>query len=169
MSGWTDVIKTVAPTLATALGGPFAGIATKWLAGKVIGDESASEEDVERWVMSANPTQLLELKKADQAFALEMERAGIDLERIAAEDRSSARGMAIATGFGPQIILSVAYTGAYAMVLYLFMSGQVHVSDSHLGLFNTILGILTVAQTQILNFWFGSSAGSKRKTEAMAK
>ncbi|MFT6220702.1 MAG: hypothetical protein ACJA0C_000099 [Candidatus Endobugula sp.] len=33
--------------------------------------------------------------------------------------------------------------------------------------FTTILGVLTAAIPQILGFWFGSSLGSKQKTESM--
>ena len=35
------------------------------------------------------------------------------------------------------------------------------------GVFATILGVLTAAIPQILNFWFGSSVGSKEKTSGM--
>ena len=35
MSGITDILKSVAPALATALGGPLAGMAATFLAGKL--------------------------------------------------------------------------------------------------------------------------------------
>jgi hypothetical protein len=33
--------------------------------------------------------------------------------------------------------------------------------------FNMVLGVLTAGQVQIMNFWFGSSSGSKDKTSKL--
>jgi len=35
-------------------------------------------------------------------------------------------------------------------------------------MFGGLLGVLSTAQIQIMNFWFGSSSGSKQKTAVMA-
>ena len=95
-----DILKTfgpligsVAPTIATALGGPVAGMAVKAISGALFGHDSATEEEI-RTVL-ANPTgdQLAALKKIDADFAVQMKALDIDLERIAAGDRDSARDM----------------------------------------------------------------------------
>jgi hypothetical protein len=48
------------------------------------------------------------------------------------------------------------------------MSGSIEVGESYQSMFNGLLGVLSAAQIQVVNFWFGSSAGSKAKTDQMA-
>ena len=42
---WKDVIGAVAPTIATALGGPLAGAAVKTLSNVLLGHEKGTESD----------------------------------------------------------------------------------------------------------------------------
>jgi hypothetical protein len=54
----------------------------------------------------------------------------------------------------------------YFWLLAELLSGHIQVAEDVRGLVNTLLGVMTAAQIQIMNFWFGSSAGSKAKTDA---
>lgn len=160
MKDWIKTLATVAPGIATALGGPLAGVAVK-MAADALGVEGA-ESSIEEMVLSGNPDALLKLKTAETNFKLEMRRLDIDIQKINGEDRASARLMA-KNNMVPQVIISCVYTTGYIIVLWQFMTGQIVIpADSEL-LFGSILGVLTTAQTQILNFWFGSSHGSKSK------
>ena len=159
------LLKTVAPTLGTALGGPMGGVAMKFLADKFTGGDTGKVED---YLLSASPEQLAQLKLAEIDFARQMRKLDIDLEQIASSDRASAREMATAKGFTPQIIMSCAYSLGYFAVLWAFMGGYLEVQQAHTSMFNGLLGVLSAAQIQIINFWFGSSAGSKAKSDAMA-
>ena len=160
------LLKTVAPTVATAVGGPMGGIAMKFLADKFTGGDTGQVED---FLLSANPQQLADVKKADMEFQAEMKALDIDLERIAAGDRDSARALAKSKGIWPQVAISLAYSFGYFGVLSAFMTGNLEVQEIHTSMFNGLLGVLSAAQVQIMNFWFGSSAGSKAKTDAMTK
>jgi hypothetical protein len=159
------ILKTVAPTIATAVGGPMGGIAMKFLADKFVGGDTGK---VEEFLIGANPEQLKELKFADMEFKKEMARLGVDLEEIAAGDRASARDLAKTKGILPQITISLAYSAGYFGVLAAFITGHLDVQEAHQSMFNGLLGVLSAAQIQIMNFWFGSSAGSKAKTTALA-
>lgn len=159
---WKKIVGTVAPGIATALGGPLAGLAVKAIGGALGLGEGASEEAVAAAVTGANPDQLLALRQADQAFKIKMRELGVDLERIAAADRDSARQLA-KVNLWPHIILSAVYTVGYFMMLYLFMTGSVEISSSLKTEFSIVLGVMTAAQTMIMQFWFGSSSGSKEK------
>lgn len=55
------LLGTVAPMLATALGGPLAGDAVKFLASSLLGDENADVNDVIEAVKSAPPEKLRDL------------------------------------------------------------------------------------------------------------
>jgi len=166
---WKGLLGTVAPTLATALGGPLAGAATRALSTALLGKETGKESEIAAALQGASPEALLKLKEADNAFETRMAELGVDLERIATDDRKNARQMAEKNGQVPQIVLSVIYTLAYALVLWSYVTGEVNVAPNAETQFSIVLGVLTAAQTQVLNFWLGSSAGSKQKTEAMAR
>ncbi len=165
------MLSTIAPTIATVIGGPLAGTAVR--AGLnalgVTPQEGQEQEQLASAVAKATPEQLLKLKEADQAFKVQLKKLGLEAEKIAAHDRDSARQMAAKTGKEPQVVLSVAYTIAYGVVMYCFMAGKVAVPDQQQILFGSLIGILTAAQVQILNFWFGSSAGSKDKTRIIGE
>lgn len=162
---FSGLLKSVAPTIATAVGGPMGGIAMKFLADKFTDGDTGKVED---YLLSADPQDLKELKTADMEFRKHMKELDIDLERIHAGDRDSARKLAMSQGTKPQIVMSLVYSASYFVVLYLFISGRVQVMDGLKELVGTLLGVLTTLQVQISNFWFGSSAGSKHKTDALA-
>jgi hypothetical protein len=63
------IIGEVAPTLATALGGPLAGAAVAAIA-KALG---TSEDDLPSKVESMTAADLIAIKRADQEFALKMQ------------------------------------------------------------------------------------------------
>ena len=159
------LLAGLAPTIGAAVGGPMGGVAMKFLADKFTGGDTGKVED---FLLSAQPDQLKELKLAEMEFKQHMRELDIDLEKIAAEDRNSARELAKERGFTPQIIMSIAYSLGYFCVLAAFMGGYLEVQQAHTSMFNGLLGVLSAAQIQIINFWFGSSAGSKQKTNEMA-
>ncbi len=161
-----NLLGAVAPLLGTTLGGPMGGIAMKFLADKFTGGDTGSVED---FLLSANPETLQQLKLAEIEFEKEMAKLDIDLEQIAADDKVSARVLGKEVGISPQVVLSVVYTTGYFGVLFMFMTGQLEVPEHYSSMFSGLLGVLSAAQVQIMNFWFGSSSGSKRKTEVIAR
>ncbi len=159
---WKRTLATVAPALATALGGPLAGMAVN-VATSALGIDP-SESSLSEIVLSGNPDALLILKEADNSFKIELKRLGIELAKIDQEDRDSARELS-KVNMIPQIILSTLYTLGYFVVMYQFVTGDIVIQSESATAFNILLGVLTAAQTQIMNFWFGSSHGSKQKTK----
>ena len=165
-----DILKTfgpligsVAPTIATALGGPVAGMAVKAISGALFGHDSATEEEI-RTVL-ANPTgdQLAALKKIDTDFAVQMKALDIDLERIAAGDRASARDMQKETKDWIPRALAVSVTiGFFAILLYMLVYGLPTTGNEALLL---LLGALQTAWGGIIAFYFGSSSGSQKKDQ----
>lgn len=160
MSSWKETLSAVAPMLATALGGPLAGAAVGAIGKALLGDENASMDDIAAAVAGASPEQLLALKTADKQFDLETKKLNI-------EDRKSARKFAIDTSIFPQVILSIIYTVGYFGLMIMLISGDVIIPDNISGMVMTLIGVMTAAQAQIMNFWFGSSSGSKEKTRKM--
>lgn len=162
---WKSLVGSVAPTIATALGGPMAGMAVKALGGALLGDESASEKDVAAALAGATPDDLLKLKQADQAFETKMAELGVDLERIAADDRASARSMQAATkSLAVPVIAGLTVAGFFGVVGWV-LTGNVGLESTLLGF---VLGQVSAKAEQVYNYYFGSSAGSKEKTAHLA-
>lgn len=166
---WKSTLSKVAPMLGAAVGGPFGAMAASE-ALKLLDiepEENAAEEQLERVIASMNPEQAGKLVMAEKNWLATMEELNLKEEDLHAKDRASARNFAIETNIAPQIILSMLYTVGYIAVLYMFLKGGVAVADSIKSEFNMILGVLTAGQVQIMNFWFGSSSGSKDKANKL--
>lgn len=159
---WKKVIANFAPTIATALGGPLAGTATKYLASHLLDDEDATEADIEKAILGASPEQLASIKKIDNEFALEMARLDVDVFRLEVADKDSARDLA-KKDMRPQIVLSTLFIVGYFAIVAILFSGAVTIDESIRDMSNILLGVLTANIPSIMGFWFGSSHGSKTK------
>lgn len=159
---WKKTLAAVAPVLASALGSPVAGTAMQLLAKEWLGKEDAAMDEIAAALIKATPADLRQLKELDQQFKKDMASLKLQVYQEDAKDRASARTMAL-KNMGPQIALSILYTIGYIIVLWVFMSGKTVIAPGTETPFSIVLGVLTSAQVQILNFWFGSSSGSKEK------
>lgn len=159
---WKKIVGAVAPTLATALGGPLAGIAVKTLAAQLLNKDDATEGEVEAAILGANPQTLLQLKQIDIEFKKAMVDAGVKLEEIAAADRNSAREREIKTGdsLTPRIIAGVVVTGWFLVQWYLLE----HIIPAEMReVIMRTLGTLDMALGMILGYYFGSSSSGREK------
>lgn len=167
MNKWKQILAGVAPTIATALGGPLAGAATKHLAAALLGDKDAKAGQIEGAILSATPDDLLNLRKIDNDFKLKMQQVGVDVYKISVDDRKDARGMAVKTSMAPQCVLSVIFIGGYFGLLYMLFGGHISIDDSLRDMANVLIGVMTANIPQIMAFWFGSSHSSKVKTDKL--
>lgn len=161
------LLAQLAPTIATAVGGPVAGMATKALSTALFGHQDAPDEEIQTALLSATPEQLAAVKKIDAEFKAKMKELDIDLERIAASDRDSARNMQIHTNdWIPRVLAILITIGFFGILIWMLLKGMPPTGTEALLM---MLGALGTAWTGIVNFYYGSSAGSKAKTEAMQK
>ena len=167
---FTAIIKTVAPWIGTALGGPLGGMAVE-AAAAAFGLSDTTADAVKQAIGGATPEQLLALKNADQAFSLQMQALGFkqvtDLEALAAGDRRDARMMQTSTRSWVPAALSVIITFGFLGLLTGMMTGFMKAEDNQAMLL--MLGALGVAFGQVINFWLGSTSESSRKTELLAQ
>jgi len=155
------LIGSVAPSIATALGGPLAGMATKALSQALLGNESGSEDDLKAAMSNASPEQLSVLKKIDADFKVQMKSLDIDLEALAVDDRKSARSMQTETKDWIPRALAVSVTlGYFGIIAFVLMSG-LPMNGSEVLLM--LLGTLSAGWTGVMAFYFGSSSGSQKK------
>ena len=71
----TAIIRTIAPWIGTALGGPLGGMAVQ-AASDALGLSDKTLAAVQSAIAGATPDQMLALKTADQGFALQMQALG---------------------------------------------------------------------------------------------
>ena len=168
-----DILKTfgpligsVAPTIATALGGPIAGMAIKALSGALFGHQDGTEEDI--MTALANPTgdQLTALKKIDADFKIQMKQLDIDLVRITVDDRKSARDMQVVTKSWLVPTLATMIIAAFIAVTFATLMGYAKIESALAG---TLVGYISAKAELVLSFYFGSSAGSEKKDEMLYK
>lgn len=170
---WKATLGSIAPWLAGTLGGPAAGIAVKALC-KVAGLDPTPENAQKVAEMAAAGTltgdQFLALRKLEQDHQREMQAMGYanlaDLERIAYQDRDSARNREIKTGdsWTPRILAGVVILGWFALQWFLLT----HVIPQEMReIVLRGLGTLDMAVGLVLGYYFGSSAGSAGKDQTI--
>jgi hypothetical protein len=165
LESFGPLLGQLAPTIATALGGPLAGVAVKTLSNALFGHEDGTEEQISEAMASATPDQLAAIKKIDADFKVQMKSLDIDLERISAGDRDSARQMQRETkDWVPKILAIVITLGFFGILVWMLLNGMPKTGTEALLM---MLGALGTAWTGVINFYYGSSAGSKAKTDAM--
>jgi hypothetical protein len=122
-------------------------------------------------VAGATPEQLAKLKEQDQQFQLQVQAMGFknaeELEKIAAEDRSSARAREIAIRDAIPSQLAWVMTIGLFSLLGLLVFKPIPVANNEL--LYVLLGSLATSQAAIIGYYFGSSSGSAAKTELMGK
>jgi len=162
---WKKVVRSIAPVIGTAIGGPFGGAAVSALSSVLLGEPEASEEELAQAIERATPEQLVALKKADNDFKVKMRELGVKESELVYKDIQGARNLFL-VNIWPQIVLSGIFIVGYFIILYYVLSG-VMASDTPTDvkmLIAALIGVITGEIPRIMTFWFGSSMGSKEKT-----
>lgn len=164
---WKKILGAVAPTIATALGGPLAGTAVTAIA-KALDKPSATEDEVAAIVSSGDPELLLKLKTAEREFSAKMRELDIEIEKISTSDRASARQLAIETkSRTPEILSWLVVAATLTLEGWIMLNGiPDDVSDLVAG---RILGMLDTAFATVLAFWLGTSHSSRFKDETISR
>ena len=161
MNELLNILKGIAPAVATAVGGPLGGLAVTAIANKfgVADDVKAVAAAIAGDPEAATKLAELDLKQ------FELENA----------DRDSARHMQETAlnqddKFAKHFIYWFAWFWSVGSMAYFFAItfGQVPASGKDFG--NIILGfLLGTAVATIISFFYGSSKSSKDKTDTMTK
>ena len=155
------ILEQIAPTIATCLLGPAGGLAVTAIS-KALG---VSEDDVEKTMnagkMSAD--QITQLKLAELEFQKQANELGLNFEKLAVDDRKSARGMQIATKSWIPGALALGITFGFFGILIYMMAYAITPSNELL----VMLGSLGTAWTGVVGYYFGSSASNSRKDEML--
>jgi hypothetical protein len=165
------IIGAVAPTLATAVGGPIGGMAMKFITDALGIPSDASKDDMAKAISNATPDQLLALKKAENDFAVRMKELDIDLERIASSDRDSARKRETQVrDWMPRILAFTIVAGFMATVFLVLLGAVEGMKDPLMATtVGTLIGFVSAKCEQVVAYYFGSSSSSQQKTALLAE
>ena len=168
MDFWDDAkqaLGTVAPILGTAVGGPLGGTAARLVASALGLDPGTSAQQLATAVTTASPDQLLALKKADADFQVALKNLDLSTDKLAADDRASARTREAAThDWVPGTLMMLLTGGFFGLIAYL-ASHDVPVGNRDL--LNILLGTLGSAWTGGVTYYYGSSVGAAVKDKAI--
>ena len=159
-----DWLKQIAPTIATAMGGPLAGMAVSAIS-KAIGVDPEKVGDL----ISSNKLsadQIAQVKIAEIELQRQAQELGLNFEKLEVEDRKSARDMQAATkSLMPPVLAAAVTIGFFSIMVLMFFN---KIDDGNPAIL-MMLGSLGTAWTGIIAYYFGSSAGSQAKTELLSK
>ena len=158
-------LAQIAPGIATALGGPLAGLAVTAVAKALNIDEKDVQSTIESGKLTAD--QLSSLKQAELELQAKAQELGLNFEKLATDDRKSARDMQVATNSFVPPLLSVLVVTAWAIIQYFLLTHMI--AQEMRELIARVLGTLDSALMLVLSFYFGSSSGSRQKDEMLWK
>lgn len=161
MDAILNLLKGVAPALATAVAGPLGGAAVSMIASKF------GVEDTLEAVASAIA--------GDPDAANKLAEIELEFARLDAADRDSARtreAEVAKAGGHPlsQLIVPILAIGTVALTftfIGILLFKTVETEQQQLVIF--ALGFTTASAQQVLSYYFGSSKSSQDKTAAMSK
>lgn len=168
-----NFLKKILPWIGAAATGNVPALVT--LAAKTVGDAvgkpvKESADAIAEAVAGATPEQIAKLRELDHDFQLKMQAMGFEhaeeLEKIAADDRASARAREIALRDRIPAILAIGITAGFFSVLALVVFHRLPAESRDT--VNIMLGALGTAWIAVVTYYFGSSAGSDRKNELLA-
>lgn len=163
-----DWLVKFAPTAATLLGGPLAGLAVEAL-GSALGLKDSTKEKITEVIQSGTmtPEQITAIKTAEANLKVRLKELDIKLEEIAAQDRHSARMMQIENRSWIPAVLSVLTVGGFFYLLVGSAMGTFKLEGSDIMML--LLGVLARETAGVYAYWLGSSSGSAQKTEMLKK
>jgi hypothetical protein len=164
---WKSIIGAVAPTVATALGGPLAGLAVESL-GKALGMDQPTVKKVQAALTQGQLTgeQIAQIKQAELNLQARMKELDISEEQLYVSDRDSARKREEVVQDKTNRNLAYLVVSAFLALIAGTILGYAKVDSVLAG---TLVGYLSAKCEQVLAYYFGSSKSSDRKTELLAQ
>lgn len=176
---------------AAATGGApaLAMMAAKEVGAALGADVEPTADAIGAAVANATPEQMVALRDREATFKErmqqmgfqheeELEKIGLDETKTLVADTQDARGKFAGDGavfwLGISVLLTfAAVMGGSMFGSYLLLSGGITVKDvgvvaAVFGFLGTVVGYVAANAQQVVSFFFGSSRGSKQKTDAMA-
>ena len=163
---WLDVLKKVAPTVASAALGPLAGTVVTAV-GSLLDISEPTKEKIAEVITNGQLTgeQIAGLKQLEMKLKAEEQERGFRYEELIFKDRADARNREIQTGDKTPRNLTYIIVIAFLCVVGATLAGWTQVDSVLAG---TLIGYLSAKCEQALAYFLGSTNGSQEKTRLLA-
>lgn len=187
---WEKIARTVAPTVATGLFGPLGGIVANIVGGVLLPGDAAkgvvTPQDVANKIATlVDPADVEKLRQAELALKKYEADNNFRFAQLEAANMESARTMrsgALASGNKTSdrlawvtLISFLVVAGLVLVLVSLLLTGEMAITEKNQnawlavsGLLGSILGYFSANASQVVSFYFGSSAGSAAKGDQLA-
>ncbi len=152
---WKTAVKTVAPWIGTAIGGPVGGMAAKALSSVLLGKEDASEDEISAAMCGATHEQLLALKQAENDFKVSCRELGLKKLSALVSDKNSSRKMQMATKSKTPAILAYLLTAMVAGMIYALV--MLTIPSANKDIINIVFGSVMTAWIGAMQFYHGAT------------
>lgn len=154
-----SLIGGIAPSVATAMGGPLGGMAAQVLAG-ALGCEPTPQA-VEKAFETVTPEQLAEIKKAELKFDAKMKELDVDLFALETKDKQDARRQFAKDWVAKSIgLIMVLFFCSYIAMITIMPPEQ-----NSMELINLVLGYMGGLVSAVISFYFGASYSDNTKKD----
>ena len=163
---WQDILKTVAPTVASALLGPMGGIAVAAI-GSAIGIDAPTQDKIAKAFTAGQltPEALEKIKLLELDYQNQEKERGFKYAELAFKDVDSARQMQIATHSKMPAVLTVMVTvGFFGILSLLFFHSELKGNE----IVMVMVGQLSAVWAGCVTFYTGTTYGSASKNAMLA-
>lgn len=164
---WLETLKAIAPTVATALGGPLAGAAVSALGG-ILGVPDATQETIGKLFKDGQLSQehLAEIRKLELEYQNNEKERGFKYAELEYKNQDSARQMQIATHSKMPAILTIMVTiGFFGILSLLFFHPELKGNE----IVMMMVGQLSAVWAGCVAFYTGTTFGSANKNAMLAQ
>lgn len=176
---WKALVRTVAPTIASAFGTPLAGMGVTAILNAIIPADQPKPTDPDAYLAqtlaTATPELMLKIKEAENKFAVDMKTLGVELEKLTTADRASARDMKVKIlqygkwDYEPLLALLVCCAFGFAEFwVFQYASAEHTMEPNQAILVGRMLGIVDAAFMTLLYFRWGNSRSSEQKNDTIS-
>ena len=152
-----NVIGAVAPTIGSALAGPLGEQAASVIS-SVLGCDPEPKK-IQQAIQSATPEQMLELKRAEKEFEVQMKELEVDVFALETADVQDARSK-FSRDWTARI-MGTAVVGGF--MGYIFLVTIQPPEQNSEALINLVLGYLGGLASAVISFYFGASHSSDKE------
>ena len=146
-----SLLGEFAPTLGAAIGGPLGGQAGQIIS-KVLGVPN-NPKSLEQAMNNLTAEQMIELKKAEQDFEVQMKELEVDVFALEVQDTQDARGK-FSKDWTARV-MGIATVGGF--LGYIFLVTLQPPEQNSEALINLVLGYLGGLASAVISFYFGAS------------
>ena len=167
---WLATLKSVAPTVASAMFGPLGAVAVASV-GELLGLSDATKDKISEIIQTGQmtPEQIGKLRELELEYQNNEKERGFRYAELSFKDRDSARQASVSGGtqkmlFWLSLVLLILTIGTEIAVLFYGYPDKT--PEIIVG---RVLGLMDAVAMLVLSYWYGTTNGSAVKNELLSQ